>query len=243
MIADSHACPYNARDGSSRTDIDPRSAMDQRETRDSFAELASRLRAGDEDAAAEVFRRFARRLVALARTKLDTWIRGKVDPEDVVQSAYKSFFIRNAAGLVELSDWDHLWGLLALITVRKCANKVEFFRAGRRDAKAEWTPGSAGDEGGDVAVFVDRDPTPLEAVILAETVEQLIRRFDPDERPIVELSLQGYSGREISARIGRAERTVSRVRVRLRDRLQRALEEDVGGPRRPEAPHGPMAGG
>jgi len=53
-----------------------------------------------------------------------------------------------------------------------------------------------------VAVFVDRDPTPLEAVILAETVEQLIRRFDPDERPIVELSLQGYSGPEISARIG-----------------------------------------
>ena len=51
----------------------------------------ARLRAGDNAAAAEVFRRFANRLIGLARTHLDARVRQKVDPEDVMQSALKSF--------------------------------------------------------------------------------------------------------------------------------------------------------
>ena len=44
--------------------------------------------------------------------------RQKVDPEDVVQSAFRSFFTRQAAGQFDVASWDDLWGLLVVITVR-----------------------------------------------------------------------------------------------------------------------------
>jgi hypothetical protein len=47
-------------------------------------DLMSRLRSGDDRAA--VFNRCASQLIALSRGQLDTWMRPKVDPEDIVQS-------------------------------------------------------------------------------------------------------------------------------------------------------------
>src|SRR5581483_7579718 len=85
----------------------------------SFRELMSQLRAGDETAAGEVFQRFAQRLIGLARTHLDSWIRQKEDPEDVVQSVYKSFFARYGEGQFRVANWNDLWSLLTLITLRK----------------------------------------------------------------------------------------------------------------------------
>jgi DNA-binding NarL/FixJ family response regulator len=42
---------------------------------------------------------------------------------------------------------------------------------------------------------------------------------------ILELNLQGYTTREISERLGRAERTVRLLREGLRKRLQRMQQE------------------
>lgn len=86
----------------------------------SFADLMTRLRAGDPGAAEEIFRRFANRLVSLARQRLDALVLRKLDPEDVLQSALNSFFRAHAQGRVDVRDWDSLWGLLAVITLRKC---------------------------------------------------------------------------------------------------------------------------
>ena len=71
------------------------------------------------------------------------------------------------------------------------------------------------------------EPTPLEAAILSETVEQLLAGLDEEERPILELSLQGYSTREISERLGRAERTVRLLREGVRHRLERMQREST----------------
>src|SRR5262245_24535885 len=73
---------------------------------DSFAAWMQRLRAGEDDAAREVFERFARRLVLLARARFDKQLAHRVDPEDVVQSAFKSFFIRQREGNFQFGDWD-----------------------------------------------------------------------------------------------------------------------------------------
>ena len=89
--------------------------------------LLARLRTGDEEAAAEIFHRFTRRLVGLARLKLGQSLRGKEDPEDAVQSALMSFFPRYAAGQFELASWDELWGLLARMTAYKCGDRIERF--------------------------------------------------------------------------------------------------------------------
>jgi RNA polymerase sigma-70 factor (ECF subfamily) len=189
---------------------------------DSFTELMARLRAGEDAAATEVFERYAQRLHGLARRHLDTVLKRKVDPEDVVQSAYKSFFFRYGAGSLEVRDWDNLWGLLTLITLRKCADRAEYFRAERRAVAREVAPAPGAEDSGSGWQAIDREPTPAEAVLLAETVEQLLAGLDEDERPIVELSLQGYTTQEISERLDRAERSVRRLRERVRKRLEQA---------------------
>jgi RNA polymerase sigma-70 factor, ECF subfamily len=188
---------------------------------DSFPDFLARLRQGDSAASRELFQRFTHRLVALARRRFSPPLGHKVDPEDVVQSAYKSFFRRYGDGNLEADSWNSLWGLLTLITLRKCADHVAYHRAERRDAAREAAGPYDGEEGAPWQEALSREPTPVEAALLAETVEQLLAGLDDDERPIVELSLQGYTTQEISQRLGHPERTVRRLRERVRHRLER----------------------
>jgi len=190
----------------------------------SFAEFLARLRRRDDTAAEELFGRFTHQLIALALRHIDTGLRHKVDPEDVVQSAYKSFFFRYGAGNLEVVNWDSLWGLLTLITVRKCAERAAYHRAERRDAAREVSP-PRGDEPAPWLEPLGREPTPLEAAVLSETIERLLASLDEEERPILELSLQGSTTREISERLGRAERTVRLIREGIRHRLERMQRE------------------
>jgi RNA polymerase sigma-70 factor (ECF subfamily) len=193
---------------------------------DSFRTFLARLHAHDSAADRMIFERFAGQLVALARRRIDEVLRHKVDPEDVVQSTYKSFFHRYGHGELAVVNWNSLWGLLTRITLRKCAERMAYHRAECRDAARE-APGRPGAD--DTATWPEalaRDPTPLEAAELSETLERLLGGLDEDERPIVELSLQGYSTREISERLDRAERTVRRLRERVRALLERMQAED-----------------
>jgi RNA polymerase sigma-70 factor (ECF subfamily) len=194
--------------------------------KDSFADFLTRLHARDDAAARELFERFARRLIALARRRFAPGLLHKVDPEDVVQSAYKSFFGRYGEGNLEVDNWDGLWGLLTLITLRKCAERVAYHRAQCRDAAREVSaPPSEEREAGLEAL--GREPTPLEAAVLNETVDQLLASLDEDERPILELSLRGFTTREISEQLGRAERTVRLLRECVRKRLERMQRDDA----------------
>ena len=168
------------------------------------------------------FERFTRRLIGLARAQFDARLLHKIDPEDVVQSAYKSFFLRYGEGALAAEGWDGLWGLLMCITLRKCADRVRYHKAERRDVGREAAAPAEGD--GPWLHAVGREPTPEEAVVLAETVEGLLRGLDGDERAVVELSLQGFSTQEISDRLGRATRSVRRLRERVRMQLEQMRE-------------------
>lgn len=191
----------------------------------SFADVMARLRVGDEQAAWEVFQRYARALIARARAQFDERLRHKVDPEDVVQSAYKSFFHRYADGQFQLENWGSLWSLLVVITLRKCANQVKHHQRECRDVDREQAPATSTDSSLPGPVALSNEPTPEEAVILAETLQTLMGQFDEPEQEIVRLSLQGYVVAEIKERTGRAERTVRRVRERFREMLERLRDQ------------------
>jgi RNA polymerase sigma-70 factor (ECF subfamily) len=197
---------------------------------DSFASLMARLQAGDDRAAAEVFHRFAQRLIALARLHLDSRLRQKVDPEDVLQSVYRSFFVRQAEGRLSLQNWESLWSLLTVITVRKCGRWSERFHTGRRDLNAEVAGRTAEADSLPALDFPSPEPDPAEVVMLTELVEQLLRELGQRDGEIVSLALQGYSADEISARLERPRRTVYRVLERIRGRLQRRQEEALQAP-------------
>ncbi len=182
----------------------------------SFDALLARLRLGDQDAAAEIFNRYVRRLVGLARSRLDALTLQKVDPEEVANSALKSFFRGYAGGRYDLQGWDSLWDVLLVITLRKCGRRFEYYRAQRRSVLREARPARPDESWEAIA----RDPTPEEAAVLNETIDQLLRGLHERERPILVLALQGYSLPEISERIHRTERTVHRTLKRVREKLE-----------------------
>jgi RNA polymerase sigma-70 factor (ECF subfamily) len=196
---------------------------------DSFARLMGQLSQGDQDAAAVVFHRFRARLIALARSRLSARIQRREDPEDVVQSAYRSFFRRHAAGDFDIAGWNELWSLLTIITVKKSINRVAHHLARRRSVAGEVGSGPQDAMPDLIDVVVDRQPTPEEAVILGDTVESLLRDLGPRYHPVVELCLQGYTSEEIARRTGRGETTVRRQKRWIKERLLR-MHEDTGRP-------------
>lgn len=194
----------------------------------SFDELIARLRAGDEAAAEQIFHRYLQRLTALARSRLSNRVRRKIDPEDIVQSVYNSFFGRFANGQFTIPTWESLWSVLVVMTLRRCGRWAQYYQAAMRDVGAERSQGPlSGSSVHDWEALAD-DPTPAEAAMLSELVERLLSEFDAKHREIVTMSLQGCSVAEISAEVGRSERTVQRVLEQVKAKLERMRAEDNG---------------
>lgn len=184
----------------------------------SFEDLLARWRKGDETAATAIFQRYVSDLVALASRRLTGIIRQKVDPEDLVQSAFKSFFVRDAIQPFAVDSWDNLWALLATMTLRKCGRQVRHFMAEKRDVGRENRNGGS-DSSANWEV-VAREPTPAEAAALTDAVAVFLDGLDERVRPVAELALQGLSVSEISAQIDLTERTVYRQLERVKSRLR-----------------------
>ncbi len=190
----------------------------------SFVDWLARLQNGEERARSEVFLRLSDRLRTLARKHLDQGICRLVEPDDILQSAFRSFFVHQADGQYQLDDWNGLWGLLALIAVRKCLRQNEFHHAARRDISCQVNPTVSEDESAVIFEAISREPSPEEAAIFAETLAKAFGDEDERGRSIVAARLQRYNHLEISQQCGCSERTVRRVLKRTQKRLEAMLE-------------------
>jgi RNA polymerase sigma factor (sigma-70 family) len=193
---------------------------------EAFDTLMDRLRSGNNQVAADVFNLFARRILALARRHLHLELRRKVDPEDVLQSVFRSFFLRQRSGQFAIENWENLWGILMVMTLRKCSRQFEHYHAARRDVRRERSL-PAREEAQAVLNLAGAEPAPAEVAVLVDLVERLLRGLPDLDRVVVSLHLQGYTANEISTRVGWATRTIRRVLERVRKRLQRLEEEQV----------------
>ena len=188
------------------------------------ADLLMRWRDGDQGAASEIFQRYAQRLLALARSRLSARLARHIDPEDVVQSAYRSFFLGARDGRYVLKRSGDLWRLLVAITVHKLQHQVERRSAGKR-APAREVPRD--DDRGPLGLHDEtlaREPTPAEAAALADTLENLLAPLEPLQRRMVALRLDGYSLEEIAHEVSRSERTVRRVLEQFKEGLLKECE-------------------
>src|SRR5262245_21331099 len=109
---------------------------------DAAVHLLTRWQAGDQEAATLLFRRYAGQLIGLARSRLSGKVNQRFDAEDVVQSAYRSFFLRARAGQYDCEKDDDLWQLLVSITLHKLHHHVERHTARKRAVKAEMNYGT-----------------------------------------------------------------------------------------------------
>jgi RNA polymerase sigma factor (sigma-70 family) len=175
------------------------------------------LKAGDTAAAQPLWERYHRRLVALARQKLRAARRRAADEDDVVQSAFHSFFQGVARGrFPQLNDRDNLWRVLVVITARKALDQLAHERSkrqggGTRPGESRMSPGGAGWDETALEQVVGEEPTPEFAAQVAEQCQRLLDLLgDETLRRVVVWKMEGCTKDEIAQRLDCSRRTVAR---------------------------------
>lgn len=187
-------------------------------------ELLQAWREGNQLAAQTLVRRYMARLTALARARLSRKLARRLDPEDVVMSAWRSFFAAAGRFDVHVPEDDSLWPLLVTVTLRKLNRQAARHSAARRAVDSEM---AANDES-EWQDIVTRDPTPDEAALVTDEVERLMGQLSPQDRAILACRLQGEDQKAVASEIGCSERTVRRSLQHVRDVfLKNQLDSDL----------------
>jgi DNA-directed RNA polymerase specialized sigma24 family protein len=184
----------------------------------------AQLQVGDAAAVQPLWERYFRRLVGLARRKLQGAPRRAADEEDVALSAFDSF-CRNAeqGRFPHLADRDSLWRLLVVLTARKAAHLVRDEGRLRRGGAAR--PANEDEQDAGLEELFSREPTPELAAEVAEEYQRLLRSLgDAQLESVAVWRMEGHSVGEIANRLGCAPRSVKRKLQFIRD----VWEKEVG---------------
>ena len=188
----------------------------------SFVRMIHALRAGDSLAEQKFWQNYGPVLENVARRHLGGQLQRRFGPDDVAQSACRTFLRRAQLGQFQLPDASALWQLLCAITLSKVREQARYHRRQRRSNDRELSFATADDEtpGFDP---LDRQPTPEEAAAFADQFHHLMASLDEEERAIVVLKLQDMANPDIAETVGCSQRTVRRIVERLRERFEKAL--------------------
>jgi RNA polymerase sigma-70 factor (ECF subfamily) len=180
--------------------------------------LLRRLRGGDQDAATQLYFRYAHRILALAKRNRSADLASRGDAEDIVQSVFRIFFRRAAHGHYDVPAGEDLWKLLLVIALNRLRAERVFHRAAKRDVRltaggAALEQSSAGRRKGDDAA----------SACLHAVLQEAMDRLSPQHRTVVELRIEGHEVAEIARRTERSKRTVERVLQEARQQLRDLL--------------------
>jgi len=187
--------------------------------------LVERCRTGSESAATELFNRYVSRLLGVARRRIGERMNSRLDPEDVVQSVFRTFFTRLKNDQFEFADDDDLSKLLVSITLHKTLRQIAYHRAARRDPGHEAPQGELTQQ--DIMQVMTKEPTPVTVVTFIDQLDHFLGRLSQEEQQILTLRLQGYSTDEIATQINSYDRKVRRVLERVKALVQKE-ERDLG---------------
>lgn len=190
--------------------------------------LLSRFRKGEQDAATQLYLRYAGRLQSWASSQTSSAFATRFDEEDVVQSVFRTLFRRVSDGLYDVPPGEELWQLLLVIALNKIRKLATFHRAQKRDVGKTLSS----DE---LELLRNRSQSHDEnsLQILQLVLEDLLKELPDTQRAIVELRIEGHKTDDIAERTGRSSRTVERVlqgfRVKLSDLLDAGSSPQATG--------------
>jgi RNA polymerase sigma-70 factor (ECF subfamily) len=189
---------------------------------DIFAEFIRRIRAGDEQAAAEMVRRYEPLIRREIRFQLeDRRLSRLFDSMDICQSVLKSFFFRTAAGKYDLDTPEQLQRLLVTMARNKLASAARSQYRRRRDQRRITAAGEEQLKG-----VADDEPTPSEVVAGKELLERFRQALNEEERQLADLRAEGLAWADIAARLGGTAQARRMQLARAVERVARELGLD-----------------
>jgi len=183
--------------------------------------LLRRLQGGQADASTELYLRYAERLLALAAAQTGPDLARRVDPEDIVQSVFRTFFRRASLGHYTIPDGEEIWKLLLVIALNKVRAVGAFHRTAKRDVRR-----TLGGEAFDRAVESQHGRGEDALNMLRMVVEELLQSQPEAHRRMIELRIEGHEVGEIATAVQRSKRSVERVLQDFRQRLDAQIGED-----------------
>jgi RNA polymerase sigma-70 factor (ECF subfamily) len=181
--------------------------------------LVRRYRDGNQDAATHLYQRYAERLRALAKGKVTATLATRLDPDDIVQSVFRSFFKAAQQGLYDVPAGEELWKILMVIALNKIRNHRDYHLAAKRDARL--TQSGAGVEHDLHGQTAANDSEAFLQLVIAEALESL----PPVHRQMVQLRIEGYDVAQIADKTGRSKRTTERILQEARTKLYGTFHE------------------
>lgn len=177
----------------------------------SVTQWVEQLRAGDDQAATQLWERFFTRLTAIARHRIHGRSLPMSDEEDIALSAFNSFCVGLRQGrFEELSGRDNLWRLLMVITARKVADQFAFDHRSKRDSNRVARNGHL-EEDDLIGNLVSREPTPEMVAEFADQLAYLLKVLvHEDLQQITLLKMEGCTNAEIARRFDRSLTTIER---------------------------------
>jgi RNA polymerase sigma-70 factor (ECF subfamily) len=185
-----------------------------------YADFMRRIRAGDEQAAADLVRLFEPEIRLEVRTWLrlrDPRLRRLFDSMDICQSVLASFFVRAAVGDFDLDKPEQLAGLLAGIARHKLSEHVKHHQRQRRDVRRLDATAAAED------LVVSAAETPSQRVAGRELLDEFRKRLSEEEKRLVDLRTQGNDWAAIAAQLGGSPEARRKQLARAVERIEREL--------------------
>jgi RNA polymerase sigma-70 factor (ECF subfamily) len=188
-----------------------------------FTEFIRRIRAGDQQAAADLVREYEPLIRREIRLHLEDRRLGRIfDSMDVCQSVLASFFIRTANGQYDLDRPDQLIRLLATMARNKLASEARKQQRQKRDHR------KATSDSGELRQLAGRDDTPSQLVAGKELLERVQTQLSDEEKQLAELRGQDKSWQEIADQMGGSAQARRMQLARALERVARDLGLEEG---------------
>jgi len=183
--------------------------------------LVRRLGQGDQDAATALYLRYAERLLQLAKKQTPDQLQSQIDPEEIVQSVFRTFFRRAANGQYIAPEGDELWKLFLVMALNKIRTRGAFYRAKKRDYRRT-VQGLISEES------PSRDNTQEAYHMLRLSIEDFIEQYPDKHREVIRLRIEGLEISDIAEKLQRSKRTVERILQGFREQLIKSalIEKD-----------------
>lgn len=210
----------------------PSGALNAENDPNSLGSMLQRLKSGDESAASEILERYESQVRLVVRRFLPRVLRSRFDSQDIMQSVWRSFFLKLRTGQPPSSpdqpgggdggqEFQNAGQLFEFLS-RMARNKVidQYRRETSQKADVHRQRALHGDKGENL------DPpssceSPAEVAEAADELSHWRSLIPADRQELIDMKADGMSTREIGVKLGISERTVQRVLEDLRQRVER----------------------
>jgi DNA-directed RNA polymerase specialized sigma24 family protein len=172
------------------------------------------LKAGESEAVRQLWVRYSREMVRIARLKIGTGPRQAADEEDVVQNVFTTIFRGATTGrFAEVTDRDDLWWMLLALTHNKTIDQLRGENRKKRGAGkvVRESDLANGNSPFGLSQIMAKHPTPDFLVALDEEFHYLLSRLRDDPlRKIAAMRIEGWQISEIAAYLKISVRSVER---------------------------------